>query len=209
MTNFARFLITLLLLVGAGAGLGFSLRRNPESLALPLENISGEIAGWRQTDAQPLGPSALKRLLPTDFIARTYQKDNRSLGLFVAYYAQQRAGESMHSPKNCLPGSGWEIWKYDSAMIPDPRGGALVEINKYSVQNAGKRALVYYWYQSQRRILASEYIGKFMLIRDALLDGRTAGSIVRIVVDDLPDAHQDAVEFASAVVPQVDRCFRR
>jgi len=49
-----------------------------------------------------------------------------------------------------------------------------------------QRALVLYWYQSRDRVIASEYIGKVLLVRDALFSGRTSGSIVRIVVPDRP-----------------------
>ena len=55
--------------------------------------------------------------------------------------------------------------------------------------------------------MASEYVGKFLLARDTLLTGRTAGSIVRIAVPDTPAADADALAFASAVMPQVERCF--
>jgi EpsI family protein len=207
MSNSSRFLITASLLGCASGGLALSLRRNPDYLAAPLSMIGSEIAGWKQTGTQPIGQSALKRLLPTDYLSRTYRKDHRDLGLFIAFYAQQRSGESMHSPRHCLPGSGWEIWKYDSAEVPG-RDGA-VKVNRFFIQNGGKRMVVYYWYQSRGRIVASEYLGKLLLIRDTLVDGRTAGAIVRIVVDDVPEAYQDGVEFASAVMPLVARCFRQ
>jgi EpsI family protein len=113
----------------------------------------------------------------------------------------------MHSPKNCLPGSGWEIWKYDSAWIQTNTG--KVKINKYSIENSGQRSLVFYWYQSKSRIIASEYLGKILLVQDALMDGRTAGSIVRIIVADVPGAAEEGASFAAKVIPQVQRCFGR
>lgn len=206
MTHLHRLFITAILLSGAGAGLAFSLRRNPDHLAVPLETISEEIRGWKQVATQPIGPNALKRLLPTEYVSRTYRRDGKDLGLFIAFYAQQRAGESMHSPKHCLPGTGWEIWKYDSTKVPTSHGPVLV--NKYFVQNAGKRVIVYYWYQSRQRIIASEYLGKLMLIRDAVVDGRTAGTLVRIVVNEEMGAEERAVEFAAGLIPQLEQCFR-
>ena len=111
----------------------------------------------------------------------------------------------MHSPKHCLPGAGWEIWKHDSMLIP--LDGQHIRVNKYSIQNQGARMLMVYWYQSKDRIVANEYFGKLLLARDTVLTGHTAGSIVRIVLPDVPGADQDGAAFASKLIPQVQRCF--
>jgi EpsI family protein len=200
-----RYVAVVLMLSATLAGYALSERRKPGSLAQPLDTISKQIEGWNWTTDEPLGESILKRLQLTSYVSRTYDKQGTKLGLFIAYYAQQRAGESMHSPKHCLPGSGWEIWKHDSAMVPV--NGGQVEINQYSIQNSGQRMLVFYWYQSKQRIIASEYMGKVLLAKDALLSGRTAGSLVRIVLPDTPAAPQQGVAFAAKLIPEMERCF--
>jgi EpsI family protein len=199
------YVITVLLLSATLGGYALSERRKPDFLRQPLDSIDKQIAGWTATGDEPLASGVLGRLQLTNYISRTYTKHRTQLGLFIAYYAQQHAGESMHSPKYCLPGSGWEIWKHDSALVPV--NGQEVKINQYSIQNNGQRMLVFYWYQSKHRILASEYIGKIMLARDALLDGKTAGSLVRITLPDTPSAPQEGKEFATILIPLVQRCF--
>jgi EpsI family protein len=196
---------TALLLAATLGGYTLSERRKPDFLAQPLETIDKQIAGWTLTGSEALGAGVLGRLQLTSYISRQYEKDGAKLDLFIAYYAQQRAGESMHSPKYCLPGAGWEIWKHDSAMVPV--NGGQIRINQYSIQKSGQRMLVFYWYQSRRRIIASEYMGKILLARDALLDGRTAGSLVRIILPDVPSAPPEATEFASVLIPELQRCF--
>ena len=170
-----------------------------------LESVPVRLAGWKLADEQPLAPTVLKGLRPTDYISRIYRRDHYDLGLFVAYYAEQRSGESIHSPKHCLPGSGWEIWDYGSALVP-LHGGA-VEINKYSIQSAGDRRIVLYWYQSRNRIIKGEYLGKILLMHDAILEGSTAGALVRIVLRDDPTSVAEGIEFASQLIPYVQRCF--
>jgi EpsI family protein len=202
-----QFPLTVLLLSVTLLASHLSERRSAECLAQPLENIDAQLAGWRAVSDRALGARVLKTLVPTSYLLRTYQKGNRQIDLFIAFYAQQRAGEAMHSPKACLPGGGWEIWNYDSALIPVD--GRQVRVNKYSIDNAGQRRLMFYWYQSRQRIVASEYLGKLLLVRDALVDGRTAGSIVRITVPDAAGNSDEAVAFASRLIPQVERCFRR
>jgi EpsI family protein len=196
---------TVILLSVTLAGYALSERHKPDFLVQPLDTIGHQIAGWKMTGVEPLTDGVLGRLQLTSYVSRQYDKDGSHLGLFIAFYAQQRAGESMHSPKHCLPGSGWEIWKHESAVVPV--GGRQVEINQYSIQNSGQRMLVFYWYQSKRRIIKSEYIGKILLAKDALLDGQTAGSLVRITLPDTPSAPAEATAFAAILIPQVQRCF--
>ena len=200
-----RYVATVLLLVMTLAAYALTERRKVDSLAQPLETVSGRISGWEVAGQAPLGDNVLKTLQLTSYLSRTYAKEGTQLGLLVAFYAQQRAGESMHSPKHCLPGSGWEIWKQDSANVPV--NGRNVVINQYSIQNSGQRMLVFYWYQSKHRIIASEYMGKLLLAKDALLDGRTAGSLVRITLPDTPSAPAEGTAFAAALIPELERCF--
>jgi EpsI family protein len=200
-----RYVAIVLMLLLTLAGYALSERREPEYLARPLETVDKQIGGWTMKGNEPLEERVLERLQLTSYISRVYEKQGTNLGLFVAFYAQQRAGESIHSPKHCLPGSGWEIWKHDSAMVPV--NGAQVEINQYSIQNSGRRMLVFYWYQSKRRIIASEYMGKILLAKDAFLDRRTGGSLVRITLPDTPSAPAEGTAFASVLIPQLQRCF--
>jgi len=198
-------LATAGLLVGTLLLSGLAGRRIPEPLAVPLAQIDSHLLGWTATNDRTLPAGTLHSLKATSYLERSYQKGPQQLDVFVAFYAQQRAGESMHSPKHCLPGAGWEIWKHDSAFIPV--NGQQFEINKYSIQNAGTRMLMFYWYQSKNRIFASEYLGKALLVRDTLLTGHTAGSIVRIILPDAPGAEQEGTAFAQKLIPEVERCF--
>jgi EpsI family protein len=187
------------------AASALSEKAHPGSLAEPLATVPASLDGWQAVKEEPLAPSTLTHLVATDYVSRVYQKAGSQLGLFIAYYAEQRSGESMHSPKHCLPGSGWEIWKYGSIDVPVD-GGSVV-VNKYSIHKSGVRNVVLYWYQSGPRIIASEYYGKFLLMHDAMFDGRTDGAIVRIIVPDSPGAVEDGVKFASRLIPEVRRCY--
>ena len=138
--------------------------RRPHFLNRPLASIPQQVAGWMLMADRSLSVRVEKKLAASDYISRVYTKDGKQLDLFVAYYADQRTGEGMHSPKHCLPGAGWEIWKRDSTDI-QPHG-RRVTINCYSIQRALRRAAVLYWYQDRYRIVASEYTAKFMLLKD-------------------------------------------
>ena len=81
-----------------------------------------------------------------------------------------------------------------------------VEINRYVVQKGLERQLVLYWYQSHGRVVASEYWGKFYLIRDAVRLNRTDGALVRVTAPINGDngdasAERTAVGFVKALFP--------
>lgn len=203
----AHALCVFTMLAGTLVAARLTSHRLGGALAESLETIPWELAGFVGSANPPLQRSVLNELRATNYIARTYRKDDLEADLFVAYYAQQRAGESMHSPKHCLPGGGWEIWKFD--MLDAHAGGARYAINKYSISHEGERRIVLYWYQSRERVFASEYLGKLLLARDALLQHSTAAAIVRIIVPDNDQAVSGGSALASAMILEMQRCFGR
>jgi len=176
--------------------------RPPDVLARPLETLPADLGGWQMVSSSKIEESVLAKLIPTAYIVRNYRKGTDQVELFIAYYASMRAGESMHSPKNCLPGAGWEIWDYGTAGVRFVNNG--VDVNKFFIQNGRARETVLYWYQTRDRIVADEYGAKAFFIWDKLTKGHSGGSIVRITSDDRPNAVENEVDFAKMVIPQVD-----
>ena len=104
----------------------------------------------------------------------------RYFTLYVGYYDRQTQGKTIHSPKNCLPGSGWEPLTSRAAEIATAQGP--VRVNRYLIQKGSQQALVLYWYQGRGRVAANEYGVKWDLLRDAALRRRSEEALVRIVV---------------------------
>ncbi|MEP6835936.1 MAG: exosortase C-terminal domain/associated protein EpsI [Gemmatimonas sp.] len=116
-----------------------------------------------------------------EFMFRGYNTDSiEKFSIYVGYYNRQVQGKTIHSPKNCLPGAGWDIMANDPVPLDDPSPTAP-RINRVVLSNKGQRALVYYWYQGRGRIASNEYRVKWDLLRDAALYGRTEEALVRIV----------------------------
>ncbi|MEZ5363176.1 MAG: EpsI family protein [Bryobacterales bacterium] len=181
--------------------------REPQNLVEPLATIPEDIDGWKTIASSRLDAETENVLSASDYLYRTYEKDGQQADFFVAYYAMQRAGEAMHSPRNCLPGGGWEIWKYDTIGIPVE--GREVQINRYWIQKGQSRLLVLYWYQNPDRIIANEYSAKAFLVWDAVRTGNTSGAIVRVSVPDFPEAEKAGRELAAEMIPLVDKVLPR
>jgi EpsI family protein len=170
------------MLMFVGCLMLFSTRSQKEvPLVGSLQTVLPEWAGLTVKD-QTVTPEERKVAGMTDYVARTYWKDTANVAFttYVGYYDRQTQGKSMHSPRNCLPGAGWEILRAESGTIT--AAGASHTVNKYQLKNGSTQALVLYWYQGRGRIVASEYAVKWNLLRDAALKGHTEEALVRIVV---------------------------
>lgn len=154
--------------------------REPLADALP-DSIDG-VPGF---DAQvSAGEAAVAGF--TDYALRVYESADTTAdggmtaSIYLGYYDHQTRGRTIHSPKNCLPGAGWEALTSTEVVIPTRIGP--VPANKYLVQNGKEQALVLYWYQGRGRVAANEYLVKWNLLRDAALRQRSEEALVRIVV---------------------------
>ena len=170
------------MVLGGGLLLVLGIRDpNGQELREPLGTLPTSIGSFgsedRALDAEELAANGASSYLLRFF---TDSASKREFSVYVGYYAHQRDGKTIHSPKNCLPGSGWEPL---SAGIREVQvAGASVAVNRYVLAQGGKRVLVYYWYQGRGRVAASEYQVKWELLRDAALKARTEEAMVRIVV---------------------------
>src|SRR5580693_849382 len=171
----------------------------------PLREFPPAIASWHGEDF-PYDADVDEEIGADDYINRLYSGGTPPIELYIGYYKDQRSGDRIHSPKNCLPGSGWEPVHSARVQIGSA-GGVPVLANEYLVAQGTKRDMVLYWYQSHGRIVASEYLAKFLLISDGLKNRPTDGAIIRIwttAVDGEVIAQARAAEFAHRIYPQVD-----
>ena len=194
----------LALLSGTLAASRLISGQTPDMLERPLTSITAQIAGWEMVGGEEL--LSRRQLNATSYVARTYKKEGDRLGLLIAFHDSHQAAISIHNPKNCLPGDGWEILTSQVATVSF--NGRRVAINQYQIYRAGQRMTVLYWYQSRNRITANEYLAKLLLVRDAVFERRTSGSIVRVALPDRPELLSEAFRFAEGVMQQAEFCFR-
>jgi EpsI family protein len=176
-----------------------------------------QLAGYTGKD-YPVSESEQRVAGMTNYLFRVFAKDPaNAFSVYVGYYESQTTGKTIHSPRNCLPGAGWQT--LTSGRTDLDLGGRRVTVNRYLLADSTGQALVYYWYQGRGRIEASEYRVKWDLLRDAAMHGRTEEALVRVMVpvprsrglsaSSLAAAQQRADSIAHAVavqlVPTVDR----
>jgi EpsI family protein len=198
--------------VGAVFTVGVDLQRSL-SLRMPLEEaVPSEIAGALGRDIR-LSDAEVRVAGVTDYLMRGYEPGAESASalpftVYVGYYDSQMQGKTIHSPKNCLPGAGWEALASTRVEIPGPDGP--VRVNRYLLKNGDAQALVLYWYQGRGRVESNEYVVKWDLLRDAALRQRSDEALVRVVVgieSDVEAAFAIAAEAAAALVGPVNQAL--
>lgn len=203
MTFLRAFVAALVLLGGIFATHNFGpvAAAGPQR---PLSEFPSDI-GISHSKDQPFEDQVVKAIGTDDYINRVYIGSAPPIELYIGYYKDQRSGDRIHSPKNCLPGSGWEPVHSTRVQIGTVDGAPVV-VNSYLVANGARQDMVLYWYQSHGRIVASEYVAKFWLVADALNHKATDGAMIRIwttAADGETAAQARAVDFAQRVYPRV------
>jgi EpsI family protein len=162
--------------------------------------------GWQGKD-DPLSGQIVAALKVSDYVNRAYIGGGGApVALYVGYYQSQRTGETIHSPKNCLPGSGWEPVRAGRLTIPMAAGPAIA-VNEYLVEKGPAQYLVLYWYQAHGRVIASEYSGKAWLVFDAITRNRTDEALIRVVTSTKngeDQARARAVQFVQSLFPRLN-----
>lgn len=202
---FAPYLPGLLLALGALLLMGVD-RQQAMPLRAPLAGIPSEILGYQGID-RPVTLEEQKVAGMNSFVLREYLADSvAAFSVYVGYYEQQMQGHTIHSPRNCLPGAGWEPLEVTQRTIA--LDGARVSVQRYLLAKDSQRALVYYWYQGRGRISSNEYQVKWELLRDAALRGRSEEALVRIVLP-LTGTQAAADSLATAIarvlIPSIER----
>jgi exosortase D (VPLPA-CTERM-specific) len=170
-----------------------------------------QVEEWSGTQ-DSLPPGILKALDLDDYILADYRRtaDRIPVNLYVAYYASQRKGASIHSPRSCLPGHDWEIAELSTRQEESVGAdGSALQVNRVLISKGDVRQLVYYWFEQRGRRLTSEYAVKWYLLWDAIELNRTDGALVRLTTPIPPGVSVEVADkrlqdFLRAAYPRLD-----
>jgi len=203
--------VAVVVLLEALAFYAFASRTETTPPELPLVLFPSQIGDWLIYRDFPLDKEILDVLKADDTMNRLYVNEStkQMAGLYIAYFRTQRYGQAPHSPKNCLPGSGWEPLKEDFVSVKVAGWDTPITVNRYVVEHGDEKSVSLYWYQSHKRVIASEYAAKFWAVVDSIRYRRSDTALVRIVVPVGPagidTAERTGMDFVEAVFPDIVR----
>ncbi len=185
----------------------------------PLNEVPDNFGHWVGQEI-PISAETLEILGKGDFLNRvyTFDGDSRStvpapanpstvpaVQLFIAYFPTQRTGQAIHSPQNCLPGSGWTFLSSGVTNFTDGTGKAY-KVGDYIISDGRLKQEVLYWYQTHGNSIASDYSAKAHMLMDSIRLGRTDAALVRVITaipanESNAQAHARLLDFTKRVTP--------
>jgi exosortase D (VPLPA-CTERM-specific) len=140
------------------------------------------IGDWRGQEER-MDPIYVEAMQVDDYLLARFvtQNEPAAVGLWIAYYESQRKGQSVHSPKTCLPGGGWQIVDLREVAVAGAQAdGSPMPVNRALIAKGEDRQLVYYWFVQRGRVMTNEYLVKWHILKDAMTINRTEGAMVRL-----------------------------
>jgi EpsI family protein len=126
-------------------------------------------------------PDQTYELLKADAstLRRYANSGGKELYLFISYFKSQKYGSQIHSPKNCLPGSGWKILTREKTKIKGASGSVLL-VNRLLISDGRSKEVMYYWFQTRSGLVTSELGLKLDLVINSLRRAPTDAAFIRI-----------------------------
>lgn len=152
------------------------------------------------------GALAMNDYLAADFVNRG---GAAPIAVYAAYYASQRKGGSVHSPRSCIPGGGWEITDFSNIALDTVQTvQGNLKVNRVLISRGRQHQIVYYWFQQRHRRLTNEYAVKYFLFVDAIMLNRTDGALIRVSTPIFNTERTDAADrrlraFVETIYPEM------
>ena len=206
--------LAICLILAVQASTSRMLTIDERNIPIPgLHDVPLVIGTWKAAREDSLDKNTALYLRPDEYILRDYvdEAKGKSINLFVAYFKSLQNSYGPHSPRICLPGSGWLIRSSKIAPVQMPERKQPIPVNEYLLDKSGERLLVLYWYQNNRNIWAEEFEAKIRLLPDLIRYRRADVSLVRLVSPlrngDPEKEMATSVEFAQLVFPKLVERF--
>ena len=158
----------------------------------PLTEIPASLGEWTMVGQSRFNQEVLKNLKPTDYLYRVYKDSaGNRVTLYLGYHAGGPESGPIHSPKHCLPGSGW--FELSEVKRKIQVAGKTLPVVQAVYQNGDQKEMFLYFFQVKGKILTDEYSLKLSEITNSILYNRRDSAFIRISVP----FHGDQVEAAA------------
>lgn len=169
-------------MVITSTSLSYLNNTDDQPLKKSLSEFPMQISEWQGTTSR-FDDRIYEVLGVDDSIFVNYYNTNReNIQLYIGYYQSQRERNIIHSPKNCMPGSGWNITATSLVTLDlKNQNGESIKVIKLLLQNGIQHQVAFYWFHSRGRVITSEYTQKIYLVWDSITKHRTDGSFIRLL----------------------------
>ena len=204
MITRTRFVLVYLLLILTWCSISL-YSRSTVPVSKPLAEFPSVCREWRMTSQTRFSDNILNILMPTDYLSRTYEgTDGKRIALYIGYHDGGKKSGDIHSPKHCLPGSGWQQISTAHMELAEPLGA--INLVKAVYEKGGSKELFFYWFQVQDKTLSNEYALKVSGIKNSIFLGRKDAAFIRISVpfeENEKEATTTGIDFVHDIYPLI------
>jgi EpsI family protein len=174
----------------------------PESTAVvSFESFPLSKGDWvgRQ---EVIAPFVMDLLSPKAIFSATYTNSQGiQVHLLFDYFITAGSFGGPHSPRNCLPGSGWVILNQQERMIDI--GSREVSAGRLQLRLDETRQVMDFWYVTNYGETGSDYMFKFYSMIGSLSLKPAEVAFVRLICTDSPAGRAALEEFEALFVPEI------
>jgi EpsI family protein len=206
MIKNSRFFVVYILIIATGLYINLY-----SEITVPINRSLKELPlsykGWKMVSESIFDENILEKLRPTDYVLRRYVGSEKiPVYLYVGYHGGGNNSGEIHSPRHCLPGSGWLKIKEDKISINSESG--KINLVKAIYQKGEEKELFFYWYKVRGETLSSEFALKFTQIINSMLYRRKDAAFIRVSVPFESDeniASSVGIKFIKDFYPVIER----
>ena len=201
----------LFILLGVAAFYVYTRSEADVPINKPLDLFPQRSGDWTMTGQARFDERVLAVLLPTDYLSRSYvDSKGHKLSLYIGFHNGGPRSGPIHSPKQCLPGSGWNHLKQEIKSVTV--GGEDIPYVSAIYQKDTEKQLFLYWFQVRDQILTNEYALKLAMIKNSVLSNRRDTAFIRLSVmatDDETQATETGEKFIHDFFPAIREALPR
>jgi EpsI family protein len=147
-------------------------------LRKPFSSFPLQWNGW-VGEFHNLDDITLDMLKMSEYVNISYNKGPYRTGLYIGYYSSQRGGSQIHSPKLCLPASGWHKIS-ENTKTKHIDGIGKISFVEAIYQKDNTKEVFLYWYQMKNLYITNEYKLRVYRFLNSIRYGRNDAAFIRI-----------------------------
>lgn len=160
-----------------------------------------ELGQWRGKK-ENISQTVIDLLNPMDITSISYvNNDGVSIHLFFDYFSSDASFGGPHSPRNCVPGSGWIIENtFEKDIELD---GRIIHSGVFELRFEKSFSVMEFWYVTHFGETANDYKFKLYELLSALTFSPRDVAFIRFVTSNDPRSLKALKEFQTLVVPEI------
>jgi len=174
----------------------------PESdIMVDFSDFPLELDNWRGVENNT-PKYVLDILNPQDLFSASYVNDDGlTINLFFDYFSPDRGYGGPHSPRNCLPGSGWIIQENNTHNIElDER---ILSANRLNLRYQNNHYIMDFFYITHFGETGNDYMFKIYEILSSLSFKQKDIAFIKFECLDTPENKEALVEFQKLFIKEI------